>query len=118
MSEVSVSDTSESGVLEFVSDSLLSSMIEKEEKDLFVYFEAEECVPCQKAYPAFKKYAKRKKEKYLFLMHYTPVDEDGRWMLSFPADIKAYPTLVRYRNGKEIANVNGTYNIADYLSTR
>lgn len=106
MFEASVSDTSEIGVLEFVIDSLLSSVIE----------EAEGCGPCQKAYPAFKKYANRKKGKYAFIMHFTPADENGMWNLSFPVDLKAYPTLVRYRDGKVIANVNGTYNIADYMS--
>lgn len=114
---VSESDTSDSKVTEEVEDSVLKRMIEETttRRDLIVYFEAEGCEPCKKAYPAFKKYAKKRQGDYVFAMHYTLCDENGMWKNDFPVKIAGYPTLVHYKEGKEIINVFGTFEIADYL---
>lgn len=115
---VSVTDTSESNVIEFVADSVLKEMIndESNERDMIVYFKAEGCAPCEEAYPAFKKFAKKNQGEYTFATHHTPVGDDGRWTNNFPVKINGYPTLVRYKNMKESVNITGIYDIIDYMS--
>lgn len=118
LSKVSVSDTSESNVIEFVADSSLKMMVDEMSngKDFIVYFKAEGCVPCEELYPAFKKFAKKNQGDYIFAMHYTPVGEDGMWMNNISVKLKGYPTLVHYRDKKELVNITGIFDIIDYLS--
>ncbi|MCX8158896.1 MAG: thioredoxin [Candidatus Pacearchaeota archaeon] len=71
--------------------------------DCVVDFYAEWCVPCQKLKPVFEDVAKTLKEKTKF----GKMNIDGNEEVAQEYIVMSVPTLIFFKNGKEINRVNG-----------
>lgn len=99
---ISCQDTLNSGVIEFVSDTAMKRIIEKENdgKQIIVFFTAVGCTGCEEQYPYFKKTAKNNKEEYTFMMNKCQMGNQNfqkeRYII-----IEVFPTIIVFKEGKE-----------------
>jgi thioredoxin 2 len=88
----------------------LSRAIEKTDELLIVDFWATWCGPCQQFTPTFKQTAKQLEPKARFIK----IETEAEQTISAKYNIRSIPTLVMFKNGKEINRISGALSASDF----
>ncbi|CAC9583712.1 Thioredoxin [Bathymodiolus heckerae thiotrophic gill symbiont] len=90
----------------------LTRAIEKTDELLVVDFWATWCGPCKQFAPTFKQAASQLEPKARFIKIETEVEQ----AISAKYSIRSIPTLVMFKNGKEINRVSGALSAPDFTN--
>jgi thioredoxin 2 len=90
----------------------LTRAIEKTNELLVVDFWATWCGPCQQFAPTFKQAASRIGPKARFIK----IETEAEQAISAKYNIRSIPTLVIFKNGKEIDRVSGALSAPDFTN--
>jgi thioredoxin 2 len=88
----------------------LSRAIDKTDELLIVDFWATWCGPCQQFAPTFKQTADQLEPKARFIK----IETESEQVISAKYNIRSIPTLVMFKNGKEINRVSGALSATDF----
>ncbi len=90
----------------------LTRAIEKTDELLVVDFWATWCGPCQQFAPTFKQAASQLEPKARFIK----IETEAEQAISAKYSIRSIPTLVMFKNGKEIDRVSGALSAPDFTN--
>ncbi len=90
----------------------LMRAIEKTDELLVVDFWATWCGPCQQFAPTFKQAAAQLEPKARFIK----IETEAEQAISAKYSIRSIPTLVMFKNGKEIDRVSGALSAPDFTN--
>jgi len=90
----------------------LTRAIEKTDELLVVDFWATWCGPCQQFAPTFKQAASQIEPKARFIK----IETEAEQAISAKYNIRSIPTLVMFKNGKEIDRVSGALSAPDFTN--
>lgn len=90
----------------------LTRAIEKTDELLVVDFWATWCGPCQQFAPTFKQAANQLEPKARFIK----IETEAEQAISAKYSIRSIPTLVMFKNGKEIDRVSGALSAPDFTN--
>jgi thioredoxin 2 len=90
----------------------LTRAIDKTEELLVVDFWATWCGPCQQFAPTFKQAASQLEPKARFIK----IETEAEQVISAKYNIRSIPTLVMFKNGKEIDRVSGALSASDFTN--
>ncbi|MCS5586400.1 MAG: thioredoxin TrxC [Gammaproteobacteria bacterium] len=90
----------------------LTRAIEKTDESLVVDFWATWCGPCQQFAPTFKQAASQIEPKARFIK----IETEAEQAISAKYNIRSIPTLVIFKNGKEIDRVSGALSASDFTN--
>lgn len=93
-----------------MSGTQLTRAIEKTDELLVVDFWATWCGPCQQFAPTFKAAASLLEPKARFIK----IETEAEQAISAKYNIRSIPTLVIFKNGKEIDRVSGALSAPDF----
>ncbi|MEO2116483.1 MAG: thioredoxin TrxC [bacterium] len=88
----------------------LTRAIEKSDELLVVDFWATWCGPCQQFAPTFKQASNQLEPKARFIK----IETEAEQAISAKYSIRSIPTLVIFKNGKEIDRVSGALSAPDF----
>jgi len=86
-----------------LTDANFDSVVIKSTKPVVIDFFAQWCGPCRQMAPHFAQLSEELKESYVF----AKVDVDEENGLSINHGITALPTLVFYKNGRQVGSIRG-----------
>ncbi len=92
--------------------SQLTRAIEKTDELLVVDFWATWCGPCKSFAPTFKQAASQLEPKARFIK----VETEAEQAISAKYSIRSIPTLLMFKNGKEIDRVSGALGAPDFTN--
>ncbi|MBC8493378.1 MAG: thioredoxin TrxC [Candidatus Thioglobus sp.] len=90
----------------------LTRAIDKTDELLVVDFWATWCGPCQQFAPTFKQAASQLEPKARFIK----IETEAEQAISAKYSIRSIPTLVMFKNGKEIDRVSGALSAPDFTN--
>lgn len=93
-----------------MSGTQLTRAIEKTDELLVVDFWATWCGPCQQFAPTFKSAAAQLEPNARFIK----IETEAEQAISAKYNIRSIPTLVMFKNGKEIDRVSGALSAPDF----
>jgi thioredoxin 1/thioredoxin 2 len=87
-------------------------LVRTHSKPILVDFWADWCMPCKMMAPVLNDLAKEWKEKITVVK----INTDEKQMLAIKYGIQSIPTLILFKDGKEVKRISGAMNLSQLKS--